>query len=149
MQAQEIASLHPDLIIVSFGTNESHGRGYKAAEHTRQINELVRLLKEYCPNTAFLLTTPPGSYLRYRRKYSINPRTEQAAMTITDYAKQNNLAYWDLYNIVGGRKSACLNWTNNHLMQRDHIHYNADGYRLQGNLLYEALIKAYNDYVAN
>lgn len=149
MQAQEIASLKPDLIIVSFGTNESHGRGYSVSEHDRQIDNLINLLKEYCPNTAFLLTTPPGSYLRYRRKRSINPRTEQAAKTITDYAKRNNLAYWNMYNIVGGRKSACLNWTNNNLMQRDRIHYTADGYHLQGNLLYEAFIKAYNDYVAN
>lgn len=149
MQAQEICNLKPDLIIVSFGTNESHGRGYNAGEHTRQLDSLISLLKVYCPNAAFLFTTPAGSYVRYRRKFSINPRTEQAVKTITDYAGRNKMAYWDMYNIVGGRKSACLNWTNNHFMQRDRIHYTADGYRLQGNLLYEALIKAYNDYVAN
>lgn len=149
MQAREIANLKPDLIIVSFGTNESHGRGYSISEHDSQMNNLVCLLKEYCPDAAFLFTTPPGSYVRYRRKRSINPRTEQAAKTITAYAGRNKMAYWDMYTIVGGRKSACLNWTNNNLMQRDRIHFTADGYRIQGNLLYEALIKAYNDYVAN
>lgn len=149
MQAQEIANLKPDLIIVSFGTNESHGRGYSVSEHDRQMDSLISLLKEYCPNAVFLFTTPPGSYVRYRRKRSINPRTEQAVKTITSYAARNNMAYWNMYNIVGGRKSACLNWTGNNLMQRDRIHYTVDGYRIQGNLLYEALIKAYNDYVAN
>lgn len=149
MQAQEIAGLKPDLIIVSFGTNESHGRNYNAGVHTRQMDDLVRLLKEYNPNTLFLFTTPPASYVRYRRKRSINPRTELTAKTITDYAKQNGMAYWDMYNIVGGRKNACLNWTGNNLMQRDRIHYTADGYRIQGNLLYEAIIKAYNNYVAH
>ena len=32
-------------------------------------------------------------------------------------------------------------------MRPDHVHYMPDGYVLQGELLYQALIKAYNDYV--
>ena len=33
------------------------------------------------------------------------------------------------------------------LMRPDHVHYLPDGYRLQGELFYQALLKAYNDYV--
>jgi hypothetical protein len=32
-------------------------------------------------------------------------------------------------------------------MQRDQVHYTHEGYRVQGNLLAEALLKAYNSYV--
>lgn len=149
MQAQEVATLAPDLIIVSFGTNESHGRGYNPVTHEKQMTALLTLLHEYCPNTMFLLTTPPGSYIRYRRRRSINMRTPLVAQTIGNYAKKNGYACWDMYNIVGGRKRACLNWVSGNYMVRDKVHYTVAGYTLQGNLLYEALVKAYNDYVAN
>lgn len=149
MQMQEIAELNPDLIIMSFGTNESHGRNYNIPAHIKEMDDLIGLLHEYCPQAVFLLTTPPGSYIRYRRRKSINSRTPLVAKTIADYAARNGMASWDMYNIVGGRDRACLNWANGNYMINDRVHYTSVGYTLQGNLLYEALIKAYNDYVAN
>lgn len=37
-----VAGLDPDLIIVSFGTNEAHGRNYSAEEHRRQLTSFLR-----------------------------------------------------------------------------------------------------------
>ena len=143
---REIANLHPDLIILSFGTNEAHGR-YHADSHLMQIDQLVTRLRQACPEVAFLLTTPPGAYKGRRRNHYPNPFTANASKTITDYAKQKGLASWDLYNIVGGRQNALFNWNKNNLIRRDGIHYVPEGYQLQGTLLYQALIKAYNRYV--
>lgn len=53
-----------------------------------------------------------------------------------------------MYNIVGGKTDACRNWTKHYMLRADGIHFTPDGYRLQGNLLHQALIKAYNEYVA-
>ena len=53
---------------------------------------------------------------------------------------------WDLYNIVGGSSNACKNWLNSGLIYKDYIHYIARGYELQGQLLYEAIVKTYNNY---
>ncbi len=149
MQVNEIAGLNPDLIIVSFGTNESHGHGYTPSVHEQQMDRLFAMLHEVCPDAAFLLTTPPGSYIRYRRRRSINTRTPLVAATIREYARKRGYAVWDMYTIVGGRERACLNWVNGNYMVRDRVHYTAAGYTVQGNLLYEALIKAYNNYVSN
>ena len=52
-----------------------------------------------------------------------------------------------LYEILGGTHRACLNWQEAGLMGPDHVHYLPDGYRLQGELFCQALLKAYNDYV--
>lgn len=149
MQIREIKQLHPDLIIISFGTNESHFRNYNAGVHEAQMDEFVSLLKEECGEAALLFTTPPGSYLRSRRSRNVNTRTGLVAQTICHYAHDKGYAYWDLFTIVGGSKRAALNWTDHHYMLRDRLHYNEAGYTLQGNLLYEAFIKAYNDYVVN
>ena len=147
----DIAALHPDLLILSFGTNESHNRRYNTMLHYRQMDDLVRMLREKLPNVPMLMTTPPGSYesfrQRRRRTYKINPRTAVAVQTIRRYADENGLAVWDMYEILGGVRRACLNWQEAGLMRPDHVHYLPDGYRLQGELFYQALLKAYNDYV--
>ncbi len=79
-----IAALHPDLLILSFGTNESHNRRYDPMTHYAQMDELVRMLRERLPQVPMLMTTPPGSYesfrqSRRRRSYKVNPRTGTAA----------------------------------------------------------------------
>ena len=134
----EIAALKPELLNV----------------HYNQMDELVKLLRDSLPNIPILLTTPPGSYesfrqRRRRRTYAINPRTATAAETIRRYAKDHRLLVWDMYDVVGGKRRACTNWTEANLMRPDHVHYLPEGYILQGNLLYQALIQAYNDYVSH
>lgn len=148
----EIAALHPDLIILSFGTNESHNRRYNPMAHYRQMDELVRMLREAMPGIPLLMTTPPGSYdsqrqRRRRRTYSVNPRTAIAVQTMRRFADDNGLALWDMYHAAGGHRRACLNWQEAKLMRPDHVHYLPEGYVLQGEMFYQALIKAYNDYV--
>ena len=150
----EIAALKPELLILSFGTNESHNRRYNVNVHYNQMDELVKLLQDSLPNVSILLTTPPGSYesfrqRRRRRTYAVNPRTATASETIRRYAKEHRLLVWDMYDVVGGKRRACVNWTEAKLMRPDHVHYLHEGYILPGNLLYQALINAYNDYVSH
>lgn len=146
---RQIADLHPDLVILSFGTNEAHGRRYNASEHTAAMNYLITELKASCPDVAFLMTTPPGAYVRNgRRGKIINPRTPLVVENELKFAREHGIAIWDMYDIVGGKQRACLNWNAANMYQRDKIHFTHEGYTLQGLLLYEAFIKAYNHYVA-
>lgn len=145
----EIAALHPDLIIVSFGTNEAHAPRYVAAQHQQHMRTLLDALKESCPESAILLTTPPGAYKRQgRRGRVINTQTPQVVATEQNYARDHRMAIWDMYDIVGGKQRACLNWVAGNYYQKDRIHFTRQGYTVQGLLLHEALIKAYNNYVA-
>ncbi|MCD7901837.1 MAG: SGNH/GDSL hydrolase family protein [Bacteroides sp.] len=150
---ETIVEAKPDFLILSFGTNESHNRRYNKNVHYHQMDELIKLLRIEMPTVPILLTTPPGSYesfrrSRRRRTYSINPRTKIAADNINQYALNNKLAVWDMYNILGGASRACLNWKEAGLMRPDHVHYLPEAYVLHGELLYEALIKLYNTYVS-
>ena len=146
---RQITELHPDLVILSFGTNEAHGRRYNAAEHTEAMKHLTDALKTACPDVVFLMTTPPGAYVRNGRKGKIiNPRTPLVVENELRFARQYGIAVWDMYHIVGGKQRACLNWSAARMYQRDKIHFTYEGYRLQGLLLHEAFIKAYNNYVA-
>jgi lysophospholipase L1-like esterase len=151
---EAIAGLKPELLILSLGTNESHNRRYNANIHYHQLDELVRLLHSRMPGVPVLLTTPPGSYDSFRRRrrrrtYSVNPRTAVAASTLRNYGQARKLAVWDVYTVVGGEARACANWTESGLMRSDRVHYTAEGYVLQGELLFKALINTYNDYVSD
>lgn len=148
-RVQMIVDLKPDLVIVSFGTNEAHGKRYSSSEHLWQMQSLIDRLRNKCPDVAFLITTPPGAYIRSgRRGRVINPLTPSVVKTQQEFAETNYLAFWDMYHIVGGENRACRNWLAADMYQRDRIHFTVAGYTLQGLLLHEALIKAYNNYVA-
>lgn len=144
---REIQAERPDLLILSFGTNESHNRGYNVLRHYQQMDTFVRMLRTALPGVPILMTTPPGSYQGRRRAYSLNPRTAVAVQTIHRFAADNGIAVWDMFTIVGGARRACLNWQSVKMMRPDHVHYTVEGYVFQGQLLYQAIVKAYNDYV--
>lgn len=148
---EEIARLAPDLIIFSFGTNEAHVKSYDATEHRTHLEALYDSLRRDVPQAVLLMTTPPGAYIsrgsRRRRVKVPNPLTEQVVKTELAFAAAHRIAYWDLFHIAGGEKAACRNWLAIDAYQADRVHFTHEGYKLQGRLLHEAMIKAFNKYV--
>ena len=154
--------LNPDLIILSFGTNEAHGRNYTEEWQIQEMDALQATLRERFPEADFLLTTPPGSYWRKRVKttlkngrktyvtrHILNEQVEQVALTQVAYGAEHGIPVWDLYHVVGGADYACRNWRSAGLQRSDYIHYTPEGYILQGKLLAEAILKAYYSYETN
>ena len=143
--AEQTAVLMPDLIIISLGTNEAQKRPFDSIASRNQIDSFVTALKTNNPNTPILITTPPDSY--YHKKY-FNGAVGALHAIWVKYAKENHIAVWDLYSIAGGFKS-CYQWKKYRLMRSDGVHFTRQGYEFQANLLYEAIIKAYNNYVSH
>ncbi|MDL2265060.1 GDSL-type esterase/lipase family protein [Parabacteroides sp. OttesenSCG-928-G07] len=144
---QQLALLKPSLLIISLGTNETFGARFRKQEFKGQINDFLTLVKRHLPQTAIMLTTPPECYKRTRvdgkRVYVRNANTEFAADAITEIAAQQGLACWDLFAATGG-KGSNSKWYSNKLMGADRIHFNKDGYKDQGTLLFYALMNLYN-----
>jgi len=137
----QLSVFEPSLVIVSLGTNEAFGRNFRTDVFESQMNEFVSLIKEYLPYTAILLTTPAESYQRIRKKgYQRNENYEKVARTISEYARKEGLACFNMYEITGGANS-CQKWQQSSLYGRDRIHFTIDGYKEQGKLLYKALIR--------
>lgn len=156
----DFAEKRPDLIIISLGTNEAHGMGYREDQHERQLDAFFARLRQACPDAALLITTPPGDYLtssyvdyrqtarsknrsrRVKTGKRANPMSARCAWFLIDYAHGNHMAVWDLFGICGGEEAAHANWTGSNLMRPDKIHFQPAGYEIQGHLLGEALVKA-------
>ena len=142
----------PDLIIISLGTNEAFGNCKDMNAIKNEIHRLVSALQESNPEAAILLTTPMECDRRQRTRRSRRRRRRTVFATntkcltvrniIMQYGAENNIAVWDLYTVAGGKGSAAKWVANALLAKRDHVHCSAEGYRLQGKLLAEALIQS-------
>jgi lysophospholipase L1-like esterase len=141
--AKQTRALVPDLFIISLGTNEALDFPYLDKNFTQHVDKLISSLREYNPTAKIILVTPPEVF---RKKIKMNPGIPTIRQQIIQYAVENGLAFWDMYKALGGENSAQA-WRKAALLRDDGIHYTRDGYDYQGNLLYYALIKGYNNYV--
>jgi hypothetical protein len=139
----EIQTLHPDLIIISLGTNDSYTSKFNDTEFETNVRRLLARMEQAAPNAAILWVTPGDNY-RYRRY--LNYSTSKASEVILKVAKEEQIMVWDFYDIMG-ELNAIMNWSYAGLVAKDRLHYNKQGYELQGNLLFNAFLKSYNDHI--
>ncbi len=137
----QIAALDADLIIVSFGTNDSYlpYSRFCSSCATDRFRTLINRIRKQSPEAAILLTTPADHF--YRRRYD-NRNLWYLRKSMLRLAEQENVAVWDLYELMGGQRSI-LDWQKGGLARKDLIHFSKEGYTLQGDLLYQAIMDAY------
>lgn len=141
---QQLPALQADLYIVSLGTNEAQARIFSEAAFRQQVSLFLQKLKAVSPQAAVIICTSPDSY---RGRYS-NKVLQQLNQSLARYCTEQHLPLWDLYRITGGYGSAA-SWLRRRMMNRDRIHYTAEGYRIMGNLLLSALARGYNSFAAD
>ncbi len=151
-----IAPMHPQLVILSLGTNEAFGKVSDATMYS-DIDALVNDIMRANPQAQILLTTPSECQRtvsrRVRRKkrrkgrryYTVRSRQVNANIprlrqVVLDYGRDHGIATYDWYDVAGGAGSSSR-WVAASLMGKDHIHNTWAGYDLQGNLLYDAIIE--------
>lgn len=140
---KQLPALKADLYIVSLGTNEAQRAAFNQTAFFKELDIFIGRLQQSSPGAAILITTAPDSY-RARRYF--NKVLQQLNKALADYCNKNYIPLWDLYRITNGYGSA-YTWARRGLMSKDKVHFTADGYRLQGELLYHALAKGYNSYL--
>jgi len=138
---EQLKALQPDLIVVSLGTNESFDH-MKSQDYMNQLDVFIQSVKIQNPNAEILVATPPPSL--FKRKYP-NTFCADYAQKIMDRAEEYKYAVWDLYSQFGGLYGVGRN-ANRGLIGRDKVHYTKAGYEKQGDLLAEAILKAFQNY---
>ncbi|MDR2026021.1 MAG: GDSL-type esterase/lipase family protein [Prevotellaceae bacterium] len=145
---QQIASLNPDLVIISLGTNEAMLKTVDSDRLHSDISEFVFNIRHSSPNTTVIFTTPVETFARAGRRTPAVPnhRAGKIRDIIVNFAETNVYPYWDLYSIAGGKGSS-VEWNKKKLFVKDRIHLTRRGYEYQGELLFEAIVKSYNQYI--
>ncbi len=153
---RELSDLHPDLVVISLGTNEAFGNMSDQAFYNT-VNKLVGEIRRTNPQAELLLTTPSecqrSVYTTVRggrrgrrqsrsvRSYAVNTTVARFADVIRRYGRDNHIPVYDFYKVAGGSGSSAK-WAAAHLLGGDRIHRTWAGYRVEGDLFSDALIEA-------
>lgn len=145
--ATQVATLYPDLIIVSLGTNDAYAR-YDNDLFYSHIHTLVSRLQAQNPEARLLLTTPKECQRktgRRRRKkhFTVVDDCNRLRNVILDYASQNNIPVYDWFEVAGGQGASTF-WLGENLLSQDRVHDTRQGYLLAGQLFHSALERALN-----
>jgi lysophospholipase L1-like esterase len=135
-----LRQLHPDLVILSLGTNDAFVPHIDGNRFKQRVISLIDSIQLLLPGTCILLTTP-GDHLR-NRKFQ-NPNLIIVRDAIVSAAVQKNCLYWDFLDIMGGIGSS-KRWRANGYMYGDMKHLSQEGYFRQGELFFDAFKKAIN-----
>ena len=149
---RDLKLIRPDLVIFGIGINDAAEIDFAVIYFKRNYDALIRIIKRVNPDCALLFVTNNDSYKyvkgRKKRKgyYEVNPNGLIVEQAFMELGKQHNAAVWDQFDVMGGLYSM-KNWENAGLAQKDKIHFTNDGYKLIGDLLYNALISRYVEHI--
>lgn len=139
---RDLALIQPDLVILSIGINDASGEEFDVEKFKANYRLLIQRIRSVAPQTSLLFTTNNDSYRKKGRKYYVNTNGLMAREAFFELAQTEHAAVWDLFSIMGGLH-AMKEWENAGLAQKDKIHFNAEGYIIIGDLLFNALISDY------
>ena len=148
---RDLNLIRPDLVIFGIGINDAAGTDFDVENFKRNYDGLIRIIKRVNPDCALLFVTNNDSYkyVRVRKKrghYEVNTNGFLVEKAFLELGKKHNAAVWDQFDVMGGLYSM-RNWENAGLAQKDKVHFTNDGYKLIGDLLYNALIIRYIEHV--
>ncbi len=138
---KQLRVLKPDLVVVSLGTNDAHGANFDDELFKSNCRFMVSQIRKASPKVSVLFTTPGDTY--YGRRS--NPNNAKARDRLYEMADELGVGIWDFYQVMGGPKSVD-SWVRNGLAGGDRVHLTIKGYRLQGELLFDALMAEYRKY---
>jgi lysophospholipase L1-like esterase len=146
----QLAELKPDLVLFGLGINDAAKGDLDVEAFKSNYRNLIRQVRTTNPQAAILLLTNNDSYrpikIRRRKNYTPNPNGEVVRRAMHDLAETEGVAVWDLFEIMGGLGSA-KTWEDHGLAQHDKVHFTFKGYRLLGDMLFEALLSDYQLYL--
>ncbi len=148
----DFAARAPALIILAYGTNEAVEAGLTEEAYASVLTERVRMMKRLAPKSGIMLLGAPDSARRASRNslaaggcHGWAPLPGLAAVKAAQrrVARTERLGYWDWSEVTGGNTCAldALTRGGQRLVQDDHVHLTAEGYRTSAERLFQHLLR--------
>ena len=144
---RDLALIRPDLVIFGIGINDATEKGFSVQTFKRNYGTLIDIIKQVNPDCALLFVTNNDSFKRIKKNsYEVNTNGKIVEQAFMEMGKKYGGAVWDQFDVMGGLKSMQA-WEKAGLAQKDKVHFTREGYKLMGDLLYNALITKYIEHV--
>lgn len=141
------AMLNYKLIILQFGLNAAGSVKSNYSWYEREMINVINKLKEAFPNTSILMLSVHDKSMKRGTQFVTDPSILKLLKTQIDIAKATDIAFWNLFEAMGG-KDSMPNWVNSNppMAFKDYIHFNDQGAKKVADLLSDALMEAYDKY---
>ena len=139
---REAAFIHPDLLVLGLGINDSAcpPKDFNPEKFKNNYRRLLSVMMKDAPECALVFITNNDSWRYARRRMVHNDNSAAVAKAMFELAAEYDGAVWDLFDIMGGNFSAEA-WRDAGLMKKDRLHFTKEGYRLLGDMLYNAIVE--------
>jgi lysophospholipase L1-like esterase len=144
---KQIKALNVRLMILQFGVNLVPSGWTDYSFFEKQLTKQLTFLKSLDPNLDILLVGVSDMSRLREGVYASHPNVERVRNAQKNAALKSGCAFWDLYEAMGGHNSM-ISWVRSKpsLATTDYTHFNERGANLVAEMLYEALIKSYEEY---
>ncbi len=136
-----------DLIILHYGTNVLNYGTKNYNWYEKSMTKTVNRLRECFPGVAILIVSTADK----STKYDLEMKTDSAVIPLTsaqrNYALGTKSGFINLYTLMGGDGSM-VKWVEEvpSLANKDYTHFNYQGSRKVGSLLYKQIMEGYTQY---
>ncbi len=135
------------LIILQFGGNSvpSIFNQSKLDSYCVNIERQIQRVQQACPDATILFIGPSDMSTRKGGTLQTYPFLPPLIDSLRNISLRNHVAYWDLYEAMGGENSM-IAWVQNGLAGPDYVHFTTAGARKVGNILSNNFSTMYEFY---
>jgi lysophospholipase L1-like esterase len=142
--AEMLNELDVQMTIMQFGGNSIPSL-YDSASVRRYASNFqsqLETLKRLKPDMAIVFIGPSDMSKLKKGEYLTYPLLPYCVEQLKKIALNSGVAYWDLYEAMGGENSMPA-WVEKNLGRSDHVHFSIEGSRVAAQLFYDAFISEY------
>lgn len=134
--------MHYDLVILQFGTNISDTSIKDYGWYKKAMMSVVNQIKTNMPTADVLIVSAADRSYKEETDFTSIPSIPRLVNSQKQLAKENNIAFFNLYEAMGGYNSM-ITWVEKGLANKDYTHVNGSGANRISNMLYRQLMEQY------
>lgn len=133
---QPIQNAQPDLVILSFGSNESAGMVDKD-KYRKNLEQFVREVHQRAPSASIMIAGPTdGDCIDAKRRGQPLPHLQEVIEVQRQVAAEYGLDFYDQRAAMGGPGSI-NQWRSGGLAGPDKLHFTRKGYQALSRLMFD------------
>ena len=147
---QQLKYFDVDMIIMQFGINVVSEDKENFDYYERWIYHQLQTIKKMRPEIPVLVIGPSDMATKKGTKYVSYESVSKIRTALKNATIRSGYCFWDLYEAMGG-KNSMPSWVfaQPPLAGKDFTHFNHKGARIISNMLYNALMFEYQNYLNN
>lgn len=138
----QLYEFNPDVVIIDLGANDFYKGPFNKDLMAKNLLSIIDTIRKFSQEPLIIIT---NSQDIYRRRLNIAACKDFSELT-RNIAMQKKCAFYDYYNVSGGRYSM-RKWLSNKLAKKDKVHLTTEGYCVKGELFVNAILNSYYFYL--